>query len=142
MTSKTRLEQAVLMAQKGIGYEIDCEPELYWYFDRNLMTGVMGDAISNALRYTRDRLLITAEASQEGLIIAVEDNGNGFPAFMLEQQAEFLSPESGFLNNNTGLSLYFTRQVLELHQHDDLHGSVVLENGGRLAGGRFSILLP
>ncbi len=136
------LEQAVLMGQKGIGYEIACEPDLYWYFDRNLMTGVMGNAISNALRYTRDRLLISAEASAEGLKIAVEDNGSGFPAYMLEQQAEFLRPESGFLNNNTGLGLYFTQQVLELHQHDDLHGSVVLDNGGGLSGGRFSILLP
>ncbi len=136
------LEQSVLMEQKGIGYEIDCAPDLYWYFDSNLMTGVMGNAISNALRYTRDRLRISAVASAEGLIIAVEDNGSGFPDFMLEQQAEFLRPESGFLNNNTGLGLYFTQQVLDLHQHDGLQGKVVLENGGSLSGGCFSILLP
>jgi hypothetical protein len=72
----------------------------------------------------------------------VEDNGQGFPPFMLEQQAEFLRPESGFLNNNTGLGLYFTQQVLELHQHDDLHGRVLLENEASLGGGRLSILLP
>jgi K+-sensing histidine kinase KdpD len=136
------LEQSTLMGQKGIGCEIQCEPDLYWYFDRNLMTGVMGNAISNALRYTRDKLLIRADSSQAGLSIAVEDNGQGFPPFMLEQQAEFLRPESGFLNNNTGLGLYFTQQVLELHQHDNLQGRVLLENEGALGGGRLSILLP
>ena len=136
------LEQSTLMEQKGIGCEIQCEPELYWYFDRNLMTGVMGNAISNALRYTQDKLLIRADSSEAGLSIAVEDNGKGFPAFMLEQQEEFQRPESGFLNNNTGLGLYFTQQVLELHQHDDLHGKVLLENESSLGGGRLSLLLP
>lgn len=136
------LEQSTLMEQKGIDYEIQCDAELYWYFDRNLMTGVMGNAISNALRYTRDKLLIRADSSEAGLAIAVEDNGAGFPAFMLEQQAEFQRPESGFLNNNTGLGLYFTQQVLDMHEHDDLRGRVLLENQGALGGGRLSLLLP
>jgi K+-sensing histidine kinase KdpD len=136
------LEQSVLLRQKGISYEVDCDLDLYWYFDLNLMTGVMGNAISNALRYTKDRLLISAAKTDDGLTIRVEDNGRGFPEFMLDQQSEFLRPESGFLNNNTGLGLYFTMQVLELHQHDNLTGRVELENGGTLGGGRLSILLP
>lgn len=136
------LEQSALLKQKGISYEVVCDHELYWYFDLNLMTGVMGNAISNALRYTKDRLLITAEATDNGLTIAVEDNGKGFPAFMLEQQAEFLRPELGFLNNNTGLGLYFTKQVLDMHTHDDLQGRVELTNDGALGGGRLAILLP
>jgi signal transduction histidine kinase len=136
------LEQSMLMGQKGIGYEVECDTELYWYFDRNLMTGVMGNAISNALRYTQDKLLISAAASDHGLVISVEDNGKGFPAFMLDQQAEFLRPESGFLNNNTGLGLYFTQQVLELHQHDGLQGRVALANDGVLKGGQLTIVLP
>jgi K+-sensing histidine kinase KdpD len=136
------LEQSVLLKQKGISYEIDCGQELYSYFDRNLMTGVMGNAISNALRYTKDKLLITAAESEQGLTIVVEDNGSGFPSFMVEQQAEFQRPESGFLNNNTGLGLYFTQQVLDMHGHDDLRGRVELSNGGTLGGGRLTILLP
>ena len=136
------LEQSALLQQKGISYEIDCGQELYCYFDRNLMTGVMGNAISNALRYTKDKLLITAAESKQGLTIVVEDNGSGFPPFMLEQQAEFQRPESGFLNNNTGLGLYFTQQVLDMHGHDDLRGRVELSNGGTLGGGRLTILLP
>ena len=136
------LEQSVLLQQKGISCEVDCESELYWYFDLNLMTGVMGNALSNALRYTKDRLLISAVKSDTGLTIAVDDNGKGFPDFMLDQQSEFLRPESGFLNNNTGLGLYFTMQVLEMHQHDNLQGRVELANDGALGGGRLSILLP
>jgi K+-sensing histidine kinase KdpD len=136
------LEQSMLMRQKGVCYEIDCEPHLYWYFDRNLMAGVMGNAISNALRYTKDKVLISATGTDKGLAINVGDNGKGFPAFMLDQQAEFLRPESGFLNNTTGLGFYFTQQVLELHQHNDLKGYVALANGGTLGGGQLTIVLP
>ncbi|MCU7844035.1 MAG: HAMP domain-containing histidine kinase [Candidatus Thiodiazotropha sp. (ex Monitilora ramsayi)] len=136
------LEHGDLTKQKGIGYEIECSEDLYWYFDRNLMTGVMSNAISNALRYTKDWLRVTAEASEEGLVISVEDNGGGFPQSMLDNQGEFFHPESGFLNNNTGLGLYFTQVVLDLHKHDGKQGSVSLSNGGILGGGCCRILLP
>lgn len=136
------LEHGDLTKQKGIGYEVECSEELYWYFDRNLMTGVMSNAISNALRYTKDWLRVSAETTDEGLVITVEDNGRGFPESMLEKQGEFFHPESGFLNNNTGLGLYFTQVVLDLHKHDGKRGRVTLSNGGVLQGGCCRILLP
>ena len=140
--SEMLLEQAVVLGQKGIGYELVCDPDLYWYFDRNLMAGVMGNALSNAMRYTGDKLLITATATERGLRITVDDNGRGFPEYMLRQQSDFMRPESGFLSNNTGLGLYFTQQVLEMHRHDGWRGRVELANGGRLGGGRLCLLLP
>ncbi|MBT2988889.1 MAG: HAMP domain-containing histidine kinase [Candidatus Thiodiazotropha sp. (ex Ctena orbiculata)] len=136
------LEHGVILRQKGIEYEVECDPELFWYFDRNLMMGVMGNAISNALRYTNDRIRLTAEASPRGLAIGVEDNGEGFPDAMLELQNGFMQPESGFLNNNTGLGLYFTQTVLDLHKHDGIHGQVKLANRVEESGGIFSIILP
>jgi two-component system, OmpR family, sensor histidine kinase SenX3 len=136
------LEHGDLTNQKGIGYEIQCSEDLYWYFDRNLMAGVMSNAISNALRYTKDWLRVTAQATDEGLVITVEDNGSGFPPSMLENQREYFHPESGFLNNNTGLGLYFTQVVLDLHNHDGQRGCVTLSNGGILGGGCCQILLP
>ncbi len=136
------LEHGDVTKQKGIGYEIHCSEDLYWYFDRNLMAGVMSNAISNALRYTRDWLRVTAESTDEGLVISVEDNGSGFPQSMLDDQGEYFHPESGFLNNNTGLGLYFTKIVLDLHNHDGKQGGVTLSNGGILEGGCCQILLP
>ncbi|MEW7974224.1 MAG: HAMP domain-containing sensor histidine kinase [Candidatus Thiodiazotropha endolucinida] len=136
------LEHAVIMRQKGIEYDIECDHDLYWYFDRNLMMGVMGNAISNALRYTGDKIRLTAEASPQGLTIGVEDNGDGFPSNMLAQQSGFMNPESGFINNNTGLGLFFTQTVLDMHQHDGIRGHVALANQAETGGGVFSVLLP
>ncbi len=139
---ESMLEHGDISKNKGIGYEIECSEDLYWYFDRNLMMGVMSNAINNALRYTKDWLRISAETTDEGLVISVEDNGNGFPESMLAKQLEFFRPESGFLNNNTGLGLYFTQVVLDLHKHDSKQGRVTLSNGGVMGGGCCSILLP
>jgi two-component system, OmpR family, sensor histidine kinase SenX3 len=139
---ESMLEHGDITKNKGIGYEIECSEELYWYFDRNLMTGVMSNAINNALRYTKDWLRVSAETTDEGLVITVEDNGSGFPESMLEKPVEFFHPESGFLNNNTGLGLYFTQIVLDLHKHDNKQGRVTLSNGGVMGGGCCSILLP
>ncbi len=139
---ESMLEHGDLAKQKGIGYEIDCSDDLFWYFDRNLMSGVLGNAINNAMRYTKDWLRISTETTDDGLVISVEDNGTGFPETMLDNQEEYFHPESGFLNNNTGLGLYFTQVVLDLHQHEDKTGKVTLTNGGTLGGGCCNILLP
>ena len=100
------------------------------------------NAISNALRYTKYWLRVSGESADEGMLIKIEDNGQGFPQSMLEIQGEYFYPESGFLNNNTGLGLYFAQVVLDLHNHDGRQGRVELSNGGVLGDGCCTILLP
>jgi signal transduction histidine kinase len=136
------LEHRAIMRQKGIEYVVECDHDMYWYFDRNLMMGVMGNAINNALRYTKDRIRLIAETTPDGLAIGVEDNGDGFPSNILEQQNGLMNAESGFVNNNTGLGLFFTQTVLNLHQHNGKRGCVSLANQVKSGGGVFSILLP
>jgi signal transduction histidine kinase len=136
------LEQDSVMQQKGIACEVECSDDLYWYFDRNLMMGVMGNVLCNALRYTKDRVRAYARKVEEGLEITIEDNGDGFPDFMLDEQRELALPSTGFLNNNTGLGLYFTKRVLDLHRHDQRLGDVLLSNDAELGGGKLTLLLP
>jgi K+-sensing histidine kinase KdpD len=136
------LEHGLIMREKEIDYTIDCADDLFWYFDRNLMTGVLGNAINNAIRYTKSRIRIAARSTSEGLQLAVEDNGLGFTPSMLEQQVVTLQEESGFINNNTSLGIYFTKLALDMHQHDGLSGKIAMQNGGELGGGQFFMSLP
>jgi K+-sensing histidine kinase KdpD len=136
------LEHSVIMKQKGIECVVECDHDLYWYFDRNLMLGVMANAINNALRYTSDRIHLHAESTINGLSIAVEDNGDGFPSSMLAQQNGLINAESGFISNNTGLGLFFTQTVLNLHQYNGKSGRVSLANQVRCKGGVFSVVVP
>lgn len=136
------LEQDSIMQEQGVHCEVECSKDLFWYFDRNLMMGVLGNALCNALRYTNDRVRVYACKGEHGLEITIEDNGDGFPGFMLEEQQDLISPSTGFLDNNTGLGLYFTKKVLDLHCHNEQRGDVQLSNDAGIGGGKLSLLLP
>ncbi len=130
-----------MLDYRGITIDIDCEPDLYWYFDRELMAGVVNNALDNAVRYTRDRLRLVASVNDGELVIELEDNGRGFPDSML------VSSEPGvgkvdFHTGRTGLGLYFSSLVAGLHRNRQRVGYIEQRNGGELGGGIFSIHLP
>ncbi|MEI6413705.1 MAG: HAMP domain-containing sensor histidine kinase [Pseudomonadota bacterium] len=124
--------------QVELGYR--CEPDLSGYFDADLVRGVLTSALGNAFRYTRDQLLMTAEDRDGWLVIALEDNGRGYPQRMLECQTA--DSGEGFDFQRTGLGLYFAFLVAALHSNRDRKGFIRIENEGTLGGGRFSLWLP
>jgi len=110
-----------------------------WYCDRELVLSVLTQAVFNALRYTRTRVSLGAMVTPEGLNIHVDDDGAGFPGFMLAQ--DYPQPGIDTQTGSTGLGLYFARQVAALHRHKARSGQTRIENlpGG---GGRFVLVLP
>ncbi len=135
----------VLLTSKGIALETDFDPALIWHFDEDLIIGVLGHAINNAINYTTDKIRITIAQVDGCLEIRVEDNGRGYPAAMLEAGAAAMHGASAgvnFLTNSTSLGLYFSSEVAKMHKHRDRIGSVRLENGGAYGGGCFVLSLP
>jgi signal transduction histidine kinase len=130
-----------LARASGAGIDCRCDPYLSAYFDADLVRGVINNAIGNAARYTRDRLLLAADERDGYLVLRVEDNGPGFPPAMLEQRA-LPDADAGFARGRTRLGLYFSRKVAELHQNQGRVGRVELHNGCSLGGGCFSLWLP
>lgn len=133
-------EKAMLEARK-INLEIRCEDDMSWYFDRDLVAGVLRNAINNAIRYAKGSVLITAEERDGYLVLSVNDDGEGFPENMLADGGR-QGHGVDFSSGSTGLGLYFTSRVAELHKNRDKNGSIELSNGHRLGGGCFSIKLP
>lgn len=135
----------VLVNSKNIALDTECPPELVWYFDEDLILGVVGHAINNAVHYTRDRILLQLIDAGDFLEIRVEDNGSGYPAAMLAAGNAALSGHNAgvsFATNSTGLGLYFSNEVARMHKNRGKVGSVRLENGGTLGGGCFVLRLP
>ncbi len=126
------------------GHNIQCEIEsddINGFFDEDLLTGVLNNTINNAIRYTRGKLLFTADQRNNYLVIGVEDDGEGYPLHM--QEAGGAPP--GALNFDTGstsLGLYFASSVARLHCDGGRFGFIKLHNEGRLGGGVFEIWLP
>jgi two-component system sensor histidine kinase SenX3 len=137
--------ERVLLKSKGITLDTDFDPALIWHFDEDLIIGVVGHAINNAINYTKDKIGITIVQVDQYLEIRVEDNGRGYPAAMLEAGVSAMHGASAgvnFLTNSTGLGLYFSSEVAKMHKHRERSGSLRLENGGAYGGGCFVLSLP
>lgn len=129
-----------LLQGLGLTAEVECDA-LTGYFDPDLVAGVINNTINNAIRYTRSRVRFSAREEDGYLILAVEDDGEGYPPKMLDAP---LSMERGvdFTSGSTNLGLYFASQVAQMHQEGDRQGRIHLRNGGDLGGGIFELFLP
>lgn len=136
------LEQEAFMQLQGVEIEMDCDPELVWFFDRELVSSVLNSVINNAYRYTRDRIRIGAGTVDDRLALFVEDNGPGYPESMQVNSAPDLGQAIDFKSGSTGLGLYFTATIARMHRHRDREGHIELANTGIDGGGRFTLYLP
>lgn len=145
LVSQVVSSSGVLLKSRGIALETECDPQLIWHFDEDLLIGVLGNAINNAIHYTRDKIRLAIATVDGCLEVRVEDNGAGYSAAMLEAGASAMSGVSSgvnFLTNSTGLGLYFASEVAKMHKHRQRSGALRLENGGAYGGGCFVLTLP
>jgi signal transduction histidine kinase len=111
------------------------------FFDRELIGSVVANIIINAIRFARSAILISAREEDEQLVISINDDGPGYPDYMIGTQAEYvqgINQRSG----STGLGLYFSTHIAQRHERNGVHGRIEISNGGALGGGLFSIYLP
>jgi signal transduction histidine kinase len=131
-----------LAATRGVSVELSVDRKAdTGYFDRELILAVLLQSLHGAIKYSRDRIRLSLANPAGALEIRVEDNGPGFPDFVLAQgYAERSSIDSR--TGSTGLGLYFARLVAQMHRHGGRAGQTRLENGGALGGGCFVLSLP
>jgi signal transduction histidine kinase len=137
--------QRILLKSRGVALETDFDPHLIWHFDEDLIIGVLGHAINNAINYTTDKIRLAVSMVDGALELRVEDNGAGYPGAMLAAGALAMSGvHSGvnFRTNSSGLGLYFSSEVAKMHKHRQRSGALRLENGGAYGGGCFVLTLP
>lgn len=135
------LQSQSIMDAKGIGLSLDCADDCHWYFDRDLVAGVLINALNNAYHYTDDKIRVVAAIVDGFLEIRVEDNGAGYPESFLQANVSAAKGIS-FISGSTGLGFYFSSRVAGLHKNGDRRGSVHIENGGAYGGGCFVLRLP
>lgn len=111
------------------------------FFDRELIGTVISNITVNAIRYARKTIAITVDAVDGQLCIMINDDGAGYPASMIEKQADYALGINQ-ISGSTGLGLYFAARIAERHQRNGVHGRIELANGGSLGGGVFSLFLP
>jgi signal transduction histidine kinase len=134
----------VLADQRAIGVELRCAPGLpptvVW--DRDRMSEVLGNLLSNAFKFTErgGRVELSAEPLDDGtIVLEVRDTGAGIPAEQLPHvfrkfyQADNQSRASA---RGTGLGLAISKEIVDAHG-----GSITCESTPGV-GTSFLITLP
>jgi signal transduction histidine kinase len=129
-----------LLKSRNIDVQVDCDGDLIWYFDNELIGGVLNNLIVNCARYSRKQLLVSATEENGFLCISVADDGQGYPDNML--MGSLPQTPVSFSSGNTRLGLLFTRKVLELHKSKKGQGYMTIANNGPLGGGVLKLYLP
>jgi K+-sensing histidine kinase KdpD len=132
----------MLFEMRGLDIVVDCDEDLCWYYDAELVGGVIHNILVNGARYSKSKMALSARIENNELVLSVADDGNGYPAFMLGSPEQSFAKSVSFSEGNTHLGLYFASEVAHMHVRDGRHGRIELSNGGELGGGLFSLYLP
>lgn len=129
------------ISSRNIDITVNYAEDLMGYFDADLIGVVLNDMLVNAARYGKKKILINAWEEDNLLHFSVEDDGPGFPQTMRNMSDRSLA-ELDLSAGRTGLGLFFARLIAEAHQVGGIKGEIRLENGGKLGGGVFTLILP
>lgn len=141
MLEEVVMQNQSIMGYKGIAVTTECEDGCYWYFDRDLVSGILVNALNNAYNYTTDKIHVLSRVKDGMLEIRVEDNGRGYPQHMLQSNVTDNRGVS-FATGSTGLGFYFSSLVAGMHKNAGKQGRLIIENGGTYGGGCFVVTLP
>lgn len=118
---------------------LDAPERLDGMWDRERMGQVLGNLISNALKYSpADReIKVTVREGEDAVSICVADQGLGIPAEELPSLFQpFSRLPSGRLHDGTGLGLHITQAIVEAH------GGRIWVESAEGEGSSFHITLP
>ena len=105
--------------------------------DFERMEQVLGNLVSNALRYTPQggEITLSAKRAESNLILSVKDSGSGIPPEVLPHIFErSYRGDPSRSGNESGLGLAIARSIVELHR-----GKILAESNS--GGGNFFIML-
>jgi len=136
-----------LINEKNLEIILNINHEITLNVDTSRIFTVFTNLVSNAIKFTPDYgwVEISAEKSKDGYIFKVKDNGIGlneeelgklFKKFERIKQP-ILNENSNVKDNGTGLGLYITKGIVELHG-----GEIHADSEGPNKGTTFTFTLP
>ncbi|MCJ8311851.1 MAG: HAMP domain-containing histidine kinase [Saccharospirillaceae bacterium] len=116
------------------------DPDMIWNFDQTMVDGILSNVITNAIRYTKSKLMLSTYEENGYLVIQIKDDGDGYP----ENMIQYVQPQTqmNYQTGSTGLGLYFSSQIAQMHQVGDKRGYIELSNDKQTGGAIFRLFLP
>jgi signal transduction histidine kinase len=127
--------------QAGVELVMKAEPRLpALRVDAERLQQVLGNLLSNALRYTppNGRIELRARQAGDSISIDIQDSGSGISAEALPHIFErFYRADDSRSSSGSGLGLAIAKSIVELHG-----GTISVSSAGADQGSLFSICLP
>lgn len=127
-------------AEKHIAIETDLQPDVEAWFDVTLMSRLLQNLLSNAVRYGRENghIWVTLRRNGNEVTLAVRDDGIGIPANKLDKiwQRFYQVDDARGAERGTGLGLTMVRQIARLH------GGQITVDSIEGAGSCFTLRFP
>ncbi len=129
------------LARKG-NYQFDfypSQPELWVWFDSNMLDKVFFNLLSNAFKFTLNggkiQVRLEVQSQKNEVLIAVEDNGMGMTQKELSNAFERYFQGDETRVDGTGLGLALSKEFIDLHK-----GTIVVSSE-KGAGTKFNVSL-
>jgi signal transduction histidine kinase len=134
-------QQSTLLSLSNIQLITECHDELFCYCDNALVSNALCTLVNNAQRYCRSKVVLSVVQEDDYVVFCIEDDGKGYPESLLSSSQKQL-PRIDLANGNTGLGLFFTETIAQLHVKGDKRGFILTDNNSRFGGARFKLYLP
>jgi len=127
-----------IAAGPQVEVDIEIPAELELEADPTAFDRIVGNLITNAVRYGEPPVVVRAQQSDRHFRLIVEDHGNGVPSEFVPQLFERFrrSPGSRERTQGTGLGLAIARSFARAHGGDLLYEDAAPH------GARFQLVLP
>lgn len=140
LLEEVRTSFEYLMEEAGVEYQVDIDPDLTIITDKDRLSVVLNNLVSNAVKYhdpaKNNRFVkVSARVRDNRCIIRVKDNGVGIPLQYQEKMFDMFFRASE-RSDGSGLGLYIVKETLQkLNGEIDCHS----EEG---RGSAFEIRIP
>ncbi len=122
---------------KSIKLNIDVEDELKIMADEALMIRLLSNVLENATKFTKTKIDIRAHKTDEGIVIAISDDGIGIREEDKEKIFDrFSQVDTSRHNDGSGLGLAMVKWIAEVH------GATITVDSALEKGSTFSFFFP
>jgi len=124
---------------------LEIHDKLITWFEPDQIHLVISNLLNNAIKYTppNGKIRVKSAITHDYILISIEDNGIGLTyeekkrLFSQFGKIERYGQGLDILSEGSGLGLYITKKVIELHG-----GKIRVKSGGRNKGSTFYFTLP
>ncbi|MCK6606410.1 MAG: ABC transporter substrate-binding protein [Ignavibacteriaceae bacterium] len=128
-------------AQKDISMIYNLQRPLFAYADSSMLSTVLRNLISNAIKFTFEggEIIITAGSENHSVFVSVKDSGKGMPPEVVERlfrlDQKITTPGTAG-ETGSGLGLHLTKDFIEMHS-----GQITVESKPG-EGSTFTFMIP